>query len=31
VAAILEHGLDMGIELELLGRVEDVNKKHRAQ
>jgi UDPglucose 6-dehydrogenase len=31
VAAILEHGLDMGVELELLGRVEDVNKKHRAQ
>lgn len=31
IAAILEHGLDMGVELELLGRVEDVNKKHRAQ
>jgi UDPglucose 6-dehydrogenase len=31
VAAILEHGLDIGVDLELLGRVEDINKKHRAQ
>lgn len=29
VAAIVEHGLDIGIELELLGRVEDINKKNR--
>ena len=29
IAAILEEGLDLGVELELLGRVEDINKKHR--
>jgi UDPglucose 6-dehydrogenase len=29
VAAILHEALDLGTELELLGRVEDINKKHR--
>jgi len=29
IAAIMEEGLDVGVELELLGRVEDINKKHR--
>jgi UDPglucose 6-dehydrogenase len=29
VAAILNEALDQGVELELLGRVEDINKKHR--
>lgn len=29
VAAIIEHGLDLGIDLELLDRVETINKKHR--
>jgi len=29
VSAILEHSSDMGIELELLGRVEEINKKYR--
>ncbi len=29
VAAILEEGLDLGIDLELLGRVEDINNKQR--
>jgi len=29
IAAILEESLDLGIELELLGRVEDINRKHR--
>lgn len=29
IAAILEEGLDLGVDLELLGRVEDINKKHR--
>jgi nucleotide sugar dehydrogenase len=29
VAAIQMEALDLGIELELLGRVEDINKKHR--
>jgi len=31
VAAILEHGLDIGTELKLLGRVEDINKLHRSK
>jgi UDPglucose 6-dehydrogenase len=30
VAAIIMEGLDLGVDLELLGRVEDINKKHRA-
>jgi UDPglucose 6-dehydrogenase len=30
VAAILKHSSDIGIKLELLGRVEDINKKYRA-
>lgn len=29
IAAILTEALDLGTELELLGRVEDLNKKHR--
>ena len=29
VAAIMEEALDLGVELELLGRVEEINKKHR--
>lgn len=29
VAAIMNEALDLGVELELLGRVEDINKKHR--
>lgn len=29
VAAIIEEGLSLGVDLELLGRVEDLNKKHR--
>ena len=29
IAAILTEALDLGEELELLGRVEDINKKHR--
>jgi UDPglucose 6-dehydrogenase len=29
VAAIMMEALDLGVELELLGRVEDINKKHR--
>ena len=29
IAAIMEEALDLGVELELLGRVEDINKKHR--
>lgn len=29
IAAILNEALDLGTELELLGRVEDINKKHR--
>jgi UDP-glucose 6-dehydrogenase len=31
VAAILEEALDLNVELELLGRVEDINKQHRKQ
>jgi UDPglucose 6-dehydrogenase len=31
VAAILEEALDLDVELELLGRVEDINKQHRKQ
>lgn len=31
IAAIIEHGLDFGVDLELLGKVEDINKKHRCQ
>lgn len=31
VAAIIEHGLDIGIDMPLLGRVEEINKKHRRQ
>ena len=31
IAAIQEEALDLGIDLELLGRVEDINKKHRKQ
>lgn len=31
VAAIQMEALDLGTELELLGRVEDINKKHRKQ
>lgn len=29
IAAILNEALDLNIDLELLGRVEDINKKHR--
>jgi UDP-glucose 6-dehydrogenase len=29
VAAIITEALDLGTELELLGRVEDINKQHR--
>ena len=29
VAAIVEHGLDLGITLELLDRVDSLNKKQR--
>jgi UDP-glucose 6-dehydrogenase len=29
VAAIQMEALDLGTELELLGRVEEINKKHR--
>jgi nucleotide sugar dehydrogenase len=29
IAAILHEALDLGTELELLGRIEDLNKKHR--
>lgn len=29
IAAIQMEGLDLGVELELLSRVEDINKKHR--
>lgn len=29
IAAIQMEALDLGVELELLGRVEDINKKHR--
>lgn len=31
VAAILHEAMDLGTELELLGSVEDINKKHRKQ
>lgn len=31
VAAIIEEGHDVGITLELLGRVEEINKKHRKE
>ena len=31
IAAILTEASDLGQELELLGRVEDINKKHRTQ
>jgi UDPglucose 6-dehydrogenase len=31
VAAIQMEALDLGTELELLGRVEDINKKHRKE
>ena len=30
IAAIQEEALDLGISLELLARVEDINKKHRS-
>lgn len=30
VAAIIMEGLDLGVDLELLGRVEDINNKHRS-
>lgn len=30
LAAIMEEALSLGVELELLGRVEDLNKKHRS-
>ena len=30
VAALIMEGLDLGVDLELLGRVEEINKKHRA-
>lgn len=29
IAAIITEALDLGVDLELLGRVEDINKKHR--
>lgn len=29
VAAIIEHGLELGVNLELLGRVKEINKKQR--
>jgi UDPglucose 6-dehydrogenase len=29
VAAIVEHGLELGVHLELLDRVEEINKKQR--
>lgn len=31
IAAIMNEAQDLGIELELLGRVEEINKKHRKQ
>ena len=31
IAAIIEEGHDMGITMELLGRVEEINKKHRKE
>lgn len=29
IAAIQEEAIDLGVDMELLGRVEDINKKHR--
>ena len=29
VSAIIEHGLDIGVDLELLSQVKEINKKHR--
>ena len=31
IAAIQEEAIELGVDMELLGRVEDINKKHRAQ
>ena len=31
IAAIIEEGIDLGVSLDLLGRVEEINKKHRKQ
>lgn len=31
IAAIIEEGHDLGVTMELLGRVEDLNKKHRKE